>query len=352
MTALTNLSVIRVLRNVNPHRPNSLDRRRWDLIRDGMSVGEFVTLHDLTGPITTGGLVSQPRWNAVRYLRYMVERGGFIELPGVTFAVRGPRPSRELAPLSTDLSQFTFAPEIECLMPVGMNRTLLTQHLNAAGIDTREVDIDHGIHPQWTVGRDQSLPRFSGAEIKPPPLCGQDGMDQVIKVMRTLKAAGCKITRSCGMHVHVGAKDENADFFRNLFRLYSSNASLIDRLVPKSRRGSNNRFCWPIRLGFTDTSTKEEIIRAQADKFRKLTTQAWSRHRTVEFRHAGGTVEADKACYWIKLCMRFCLAARAGVAKRFASLEELLIAIGCTEDERNYLARRANTLAPQQGAVA
>jgi hypothetical protein len=349
MTALGNEILIRMLRAGNPHRPGSLDARRWELLRDNMTVGQFITAHDATGPIATGGLVSIPRWNAVRYLRYMVERGGFIELPGVTFAARVPRGPRGQLPLSSDLMAFTMGIEFECIIPNGLSRPGLASTLTERSLETHNLNSssDHSTHPVWTVAGDYSLPRLTGAEVKSPILRGQNGMQQVAQMATTLKALGCRITRSCGLHVHVGIGDENADFFRNLLRIYYNNATHIDRLLPRSRR--HNRFCTQASLFYlNDTMSKEEILRHFGrTKFVKVNLSNYATRGTVEFRQGGGWLDAVKTTYWIKFLLRLCNAARAGRGTtRANSLEELLIAIGCTDDERSWLLRRAQTLAP------
>jgi hypothetical protein len=350
MTALTNQTLIRVLRAGNPHRPSSLDARRWEILRDGMTVGQFIFQHNLAGPLDVGGLGD--RWHAVRYLRYMVERGGFIELPGVIFATRVPRGPRGQLPLSSDLMAFTVGVEFECVMPATMSsRVILTQHLVERGIETRYLNsfADHSTHPVWTVAGDHSLPRFTGAEVKSPILRGQEGIEAVARMATTLKDLGCRTTIRCGLHVHVGVQDEGVDFFRNLLRAYYLNASHIDRLVPRSRR--YNRFAKQVSvIGLTDAMTKEEILRRfGGDKFVKVNLSNYATRGTVEFRQGGGggKPDAQKTVYWVKFLLRLCNAARAGRGtQRANSLEEFLTAIGCTEDERSYLLRRAATLAP------
>jgi hypothetical protein len=278
----------------------------------------------------------------------MTERG-FLELPGEVFT-RRQRRSRAMFPLSSDLGQFTFGVEYEVIMRSSYNREQLAQEITTAGMQTRVLnDVDHSTWSCWTVARDQSLPRFTGAEVKSPILQGA-GLEEAEAMARHLKQLRCRVSVSCGLHVHVGVKNEDADFFRNVLRLYRNNEGWINQLVPGSRR--YNRFCNSISLnGVTDSSTKEEILRATgssySQKFKKLSTHCYARLGTIEFRQAAGTVEADKMSYWVKFCLRMCLAARANVpTNTAASLRDLLERIGSAEDEKTYLLRRAAQLNP------
>ena len=45
------------------------------------------------------------------------------------------------------------------------------------------------------------------------------------------------------------------------------------------------------------------------NRFRKLNLTSFWRHGTVEFRHHQGTVEPQKAEFWVKLCLRMVAAA-------------------------------------------
>jgi hypothetical protein len=314
------------------------------LLEDGMTIGEFISRHNTAGSLASGGLGET--WHARHYLRFMTERG-FLELPGEVFT-RRPRRSRAMLPLSRDLGQFTFGVEYEVIMRQNFSRELLATEISTAGLRTRALDgVDHSTWTCWTVARDQSLPRFSGAEIKSPVLQGA-GLEQAEAMARHLKKLRCRVSVGCGLHVHVGVKDENADFFRNILRLYRNNENWINQLVPNSRR--HNRFCTPIILtGVTDTATKEEILRATGSdynqKFKKLSTHCYARLGTIEFRQAAGTVEADKMSYWVKFCLRMCLAAKANVPTTTATgLRDLLERIGATEDEKTFLLRRAAQL--------
>ena len=334
---------IQLQRAVNPHRPGSIDRRRFDLLRDGMTAGEFIVAHNAFGSLSTGGLGE--RWHAVRYLRYMQERG-FLTLPGFTFATR--ERALSTTPLSDDLGAFTFGVEFECFVPRGYSRQMAADYVQQnAGVMCTHEPYNHTLRSHWKVVTDGSLGYRRGAEFVSPVLQGQAGLQQVESVARALRSMRARVSASCGFHVHVGARSEDANFFRNLLRLYGRNEVWINSILPPSRH--NNRYCQRVRLlNITDGMSKEEILRQFGGNFfdrnYRLNIAAYARHGTVEFRQAAGTVDADKASYWIKFCLRMCAAAKAGISEHFNSLPELLTAIGCTEPERAYFIHRADRL--------
>jgi hypothetical protein len=184
-----------------------------------------------------------------------------------------------------------------------------------------------------------------------PILRGAEGLEQVEKVCRALKALGAKVTKSCGLHVHVGAPDEEVDFFRNVARLYGRNEEVINSVLPVSRR--NSMWARPVRLSrINDRQSKQELLEAiggrpgtRGERYYKVNFNSYWFCKTVEFRQHSGTVEADKASFWVKFCLRMALAAKAGKSAQVANLGALMSEIGATEDETNYFNRRAATFA-------
>jgi hypothetical protein len=334
---------VQLLRSHNPHRYGSLDYRRFNLIQSGMTVGEFIAAHNVFGPLTEGGLGE--RWHAVRYLKYMLDRG-FLQLPGAVFATRGPRLPRLAATtaLSSDLDSLTFGVELECYLAAGHNHSTGAQLVSDAGVECRAERYGHTTYSYWKVVPDGSLGGRNSAEFVSPILQGDAGLQQVVKVCNTLQTARTRVSRRCGLHVHVGVRNQPPEFFANLLKLYVRNVALIDQLVPPSRRGNANTYCQNNTISrLRDDMSLNEILRMNG-RFCKLNYEAYGRHGTVEFRHAAGTVEADKTTYWVKFCLRLCLAAKAGINQAFGSLAELLVAIGANDDERTWLLARAERL--------
>lgn len=349
----------------NPHRRRSLAYQKFQLITNGMTVGEFTDAYNAVPALPRSCPADQ-------YLRWLIDHG-FIEIPnsGYVYRPRGPRAvamdTSALTPLSTDLGGFTFGVEFEVNMPRGMSRAELGRRVTElSGIEARSEYLNRVARPYWPVVTDGSLDPTLGAELNSPILRGASGLEQAEKVARALKTIGCKVNtkyagttprgrriRHHGLHVHVGAENEDDAFFRNLLFFFHSNADVLDTMHPGSRRPGGGGAVWCNRVsvnGITDHSTRDEILRLHGGvKYRVLNLSAFHRHGTVEFRQAAGTVEADKVSFWVKFVLRVALAARSGHIgrHRFANLTELLRAIGSTDEEVRFWERRAQILNAQ-----
>jgi Putative amidoligase enzyme len=341
---------ILINRFANPHRYGSLDYRRWAVLRavadsPNPLVGNFITEHNTHGPLASGGLGE--RWHAVRYLKYMRDRG-FIDLPGEVFERRAPRLMSTTA-LTEDLGQFTFGVELECYLPNTHTHNSGARAVAEGGVDCVAELYGHQTRSHWKVVTDGSLGNYMrGAEFVSPVLQGDPGLQQVTKVCNALRGIRTRVSKRCGLHVHVGARGQSPQFFANLLKLYANNQRLIDQLVPPSRRGSANHFCREVRINaLEDGMTLSQIVRLNS-RFCKVNLEAYARHGTVEFRHAAGTIEADKVTYWVKLCLRLVAAAAAGITQQFDTLADLLTAIHATEEERTWLLNRAARLATNE----
>jgi hypothetical protein len=108
--------------------------------------------------------------------------------------------------------------------------------------------------------------------------------------------------------------DLSAADIATVVRRYAKFEEQIDGWIAPSRRGDANHFCHSVRSflqsGGTakvrlESDTVTEVCSAFGTRYMKVNLEAWERHRTIEFRHHGGTVEAEKALPWILFCLGF-----------------------------------------------
>jgi Putative amidoligase enzyme len=212
--------------------------------------------------------------------------------------------------MPTDINTLTFGVEIECFLPAGHSRGELAAALVAAGVETSAEIYNHRTPTAWKIITDGSLGDYDrGSELVSPILTGEAGFATIATVCTVLSGFGITVDRRCGLHVHVGVRqqgDRVVDLFKNLFALYAAAEPLIDGLVAPSRRSGNN-YC--IALGNVVPMLNSEDLSALrrangGTRYRKVNLEAFWRHGTVEFRQHQGTINAEKICAWTRLCLR------------------------------------------------
>lgn len=203
----------------------------------------------------------------------------------------------------TEPSNRLFGVEIEVN---GINRNSASDALNSIGIPTRSEDYNHTRRTWWKATRDGSLSGGAqSCEIVSPPLpYNRDSLLLVAKVIQTLRDNGATVDNSCGIHVHIDARNvtSNMDLFsRILFLKYRENEEKIDLLVAESRRGNSNRFCMSMQNFGRDVN----YTRLRQDRYYKLNFASFERHGTIEFRQHEGSLNDKKVVAWIIFCMGF-----------------------------------------------
>jgi Putative amidoligase enzyme len=213
--------------------------------------------------------------------------------------------------------------EIECILPQGTQADLATA-ITAAGVPCYFASYSHAQErTKWKIVTDASIHangRGTGVELVSPPLT-ESHFENVRKVCAVLQEQGCTVNRSCGLHVHIGARNLSVEVVKRLAMLYIQYEAVIDQLLPPSRRASNNAYCASNATranlrGLTAATTFSAISTAiQGDdpraRFVKLNLKSYWRHGTVEFRHHSGTIDANKILYWVQLIDKMVAAASA-----------------------------------------
>jgi hypothetical protein len=257
--------------------------------------------------------------------------------------------------VGNDLHYFTFGVELEFSHP-RVSRWAIVEAIKAAGIDIRDETYNHGIRSWWKITTDGSLGLnySANSEIVSPILQGDDGFSQTATVCRVLKSLGVKVNKKCGFHVHLGAANENVDFFKNLVKNYAAAQTTIDQVLAPSRRGYESNFCRPVQYNASlleMARTPEEVMAAANQsntmvdrrsnrRYRKLNLQSYLAYKTVEFRHHQGTIEGEKVLNWVRFVMRLALASKRGQAIDVGSLETLMSSVNANETEARYFNSR------------
>ena len=134
-------------------------------------------------------------------------------------------------------TQRRFGVEIE--FAGGVNRETLARELNTAGVQCQSEYYNHSTRSYWKLTTDASC----GYEMVSPILQGEEGFQQLKKVLDIMAEMGCTVNRSTGVHVHLEAADLTALDVKNIVTRYADNEAEIDTWFPRSRRASNNQYC-------------------------------------------------------------------------------------------------------------
>lgn len=219
----------------------------------------------------------------------------------------------------------TFGIEIEMLVP---RETALTVAERIASIGLPCVAGRNRSSSSWGVVGDASifpnqLANHIGLELVSPILTA-DTLQQVNAVCAELSRLRARVNRTCGLHVHIGARHLSLSAIKHLVVLYANNEAHLDALVPTSRKGDNNTYCISVknhlqlrpflrRVSVEDAS----LSVARGSRYGKLNLAAYAKHGTVEFRHHSGTTDPEKIKNWALLCGKLVEA-----AERYAQASE------------------------------
>ena len=228
-----------------------------------------------------------------------------------------------------------FGVEIELLSRLSIETltSVFNDKLNEHGIEFRQASWNDRSN-QWRIKTDSSLNStraYDGCEIVTPILKGQEGFNQLHKLLLTIQEINRNADRlgeapvffmnqSCGLHVHWGVSDWRIKHFRNLFKRYCKFESSIDSIMPPSRRRSNNTYCESLldkifpTARYEDGENAEQIFRSidrcrnarqisnmVGTRYVKLNIESFWNHGTIEFRHHSGTFDITKIVAWLFL---------------------------------------------------
>jgi hypothetical protein len=342
-------------------RRRAFDRYNFTMVPLGRSVGLSVRV--------SRAVHGDAAWNIVR-CKWLEAQVGHLVLSGASSAAAAPRTPAEAAVTGTvgpavvlDWTNLTYGIEIECIRPSNVSMAEFARQLTEAGVPTNAEHYNHHVRNYWKIVTDGSLSDRNGVgmELVSPILKGTADFEMVRKAAAVLHGDGpralCRINKTCGLHVHVGLPRREHTLPINVLRLYHHYESVIDGLMPPSRRGTANSYCRPTT--FTPRmagSTTLETLRSSYgyDRYRKVNLESIWRHGTVEFRQHAGTIEAEKIISWATLVLKMMAVANSAppLPEGPATLEGLLALTGADEAATSFWMQRQSQMAPASMAAA
>lgn len=215
--------------------------------------------------------------------------------------------SRRLQTFNFDTVEFGV--EIEAF---GLKRNEIITELTAAGIEVRGEDYNHSTRTWWKIVSDSSIHGEDAFELVSPVLKGTTGLQNLRTTLLIISGLEAKVNKTCGLHIHINAREFTSQTWINLFKNYQTIESLIDTWMAPSRRENHNTYCKTLRgIDLEDISkqsvertTREISNRFFSDRYFKVNIQSFWRHGSVEFRQHAGTTNHKKVTNWILFLAR------------------------------------------------
>lgn len=204
----------------------------------------------------------------------------------------------------------TFGIELEL---VNADRSRIIEEFEKRGLPLQYEKYNHDSNlDYWKFTTDHSIKGKKPIECVSPILQGEEGVKALRKACEALNAAGVKVNKSTGLHVHLGARELTDMQFINVFHNYKMLETAIDQWMPEDRRG--NKSFWARSFAdhsFENMHERGDVIGELAKglngcfkfiRYHKVNPEAFSRHRTLEFRQHGGTTCFAEIEKWLKFC--------------------------------------------------
>lgn len=156
------------------------------------------------------------------------------------------------------------------------------------------------------------------------PILNYGDIETLQEVVRAVHGAGAFVNKSCGLHVHIGAKDFTAKQLRNLVNYVASREEIFYQALKVHE--NRKRYCKPADMRIVEEINKKKpttlekfaeiwyngtLSRANrhydTSRYTVLNLHAFFSKGTVEFRIFNSTLHAGE----VKSYVQFCLALTA-----------------------------------------
>lgn len=237
--------------------------------------------------------------------------------------------------------KFTFGVEIECLVTARIMRECAERNNMPFQYEGyNHTDNNH----YYKFVSDSSIRGENPIECVSPVLTGKDGMKSLENCCKALNEANAQVNISTGLHVHIGAQNLSDEAYVNVFKNYQKLECVIDTFMANSRRANNSQWCKSIQnMDFSTCISKADVcITMNGNRYYKVNSCSYSRHRTIEFRQHQGSTDFEKISNWVNFCAKLVLWSRKNVLEsEITSIDNIPF---LTKKEKTFFKQRAEIL--------
>ena len=155
------------------------------------------------------------------------------------------------------------------------------------------------------------------------PICGWDDIVTIQEIVRELVKAGAIANNSCGIHVHVGAENQNARTLRNLVNIMTSKEDLLFKALGVTTdraerwcQKNDSFFVTELNRRKPQTESGVETIwyggrsrsysHYDSSRYHALNLHSLWQGKGIEFRCFNGTTHAGKIKTYIQISLAIC----------------------------------------------
>jgi len=144
-----------------------------------------------------------------------------------------------------------------------------------------------------------------GREFISPILQGDEGFAEIRAICCVAENNSWTTDRSCGLHVHIDARDLTSDQLLQVAYAYRKSYPLWKKFV--DRRRADNSMCGSPQYSARDVRNAEHIedFVEHRDRFEFVNWRSYLRHGSIEIRLYRGSLQSREICNWVALHVRF-----------------------------------------------
>lgn len=253
-----------------------------------------------------------------------------------------------------------FGVEIECTHNELYGFQEVADFIDKTGIDC----IYSETGATWRVKEDGSVCTDEGSyeggyEIVSPPLSGPEGVEQVHKVLRVLREKGFAVNNTCGLHIHLEARDLSVKQIAAFVRAWHDNQELINWFVLDGRRNDREtEYCSPISKYLLEqiesASTKRTLAWTCEERYYSVNLSPLTSFGTIEIRQHHGTLSSTEFESWLRFSIGIIdtICSKGESLGKRVGVRSLLNALPIDDDAKAFLIGRALMRTTRPGALS